>query len=953
MRWPALLLFSSIYVASLEAEPLAIRGVSQAPEYFKAFQSREDKNNMTRVVLRNGLIVVIEEHPMVPLVNVLTYIKAGYSQESAEKAGVSHLLERLYLYRSEVLSQMGDLGAVVNVKTHYEGTSFSSSAAAENVLKILELHAGLLRAPQIDSTGIAQEVQILIAEREDRENSPRVFAREKLLELVYPEEPRGSGLASKGLSALLGTGSTLEKLTQFHDAYYHSGNTILVVSGAVRREIILEKVVELYGSMKPSAPAVQASRAAPFVGKAFRYLHLRGNTPRPYLLFAYRVPGPQHDDGLPLLLLSYLLGQGRGALLQQSMMGKGGSAVDVQVQLETPGPRGAFVFIVNPALDKVDRAEVQVLAQIEALKRRGVPVSQLDRAKALLLKDHYKGLQSLERRADLLAQHEAMGSYSHRDNLPKLLTQITPKQMARVLERYFQDSNLVLLEYFPQNAEPRRFNSETLLETLRLLVSTMVNQEAGPLDVLQITDEGSSFQSPEFTASYLKRDLKYTSILRGPVIYFKEEHSLPLVSLGFFFFGGRINETQETAGITELLLRTLLHSAASRERSVSWLDWERLGADINVVNEPDFFGFQTTVLSPHLEQVFGSLIDWIRLSDFQDEDLEWARQEVLALMAREKESHFIPLLNSAREQVFNGHPYGLSPFGTTESIARVTLDRLESWAESQIKGVHPQIVIRGDVEGTSLLRDFVSKLSDSKYESREPIEKELTETADPSDPQGDTIVEERNGRIVMAFRGPAVGARAQAALDTLQVALLGPSGRLSTSLRNQGLAHQLKMFHRAGFNGGSIFIHFVSVSGKEGAARQELFDQLDQLRNAPLREPEFLNAVVGAITRFHILQQAGEDYLMELAHNLAAGKGVESMERYLSALRTLRREDVMSLAEEFFRIQEKGSNLQDSGSTFHLPGIRVAAAVRAALLPVRGQRSAGQEVSRSGGRPAK
>ena len=907
MRWLVLLLFSSVYAASLEAESPAIAqpGVGQTPEYFKTFQSREDKDNLTRVVLRNGLTVLVEEQPLVPLVAVLTYIKAGYSQESRDSVGVSHLLERLYLYRSEVLSEMRDLGAVLRVETDYEGTSFSSSAPADNVLAILEQHAGLLQDSQIDSKGITHEVEFLLAERHRQENFPRVFAREKLLELLYPEEPFGREPPLKGLSALLEIDSTLEKLTQFHEAYYHPGNVILVVSGAVRRERVLEKVGELYGSMKSSSRAVQVSRsiskAEPSEGKtSFRYLHLRGNIDRPYVLLAYRIPGLEHRDYYPLLLLSYLLGRGRGSLLQQSMIGEDGSAVDIEVRLEAVGQRGTFLFFVNPGFGKVDRAEVQVLAQLEALKRRGVPVSQLDRAKALLLKDHFTGLQSLEGRANLLAQGERIGSYSRRDNLPKVLTTITPKQVAQVLERYFQDTNLAMLEYFPQDAQPRNFTPDTLLETLRLLVSTIVNQEAGPLDVLRITGTESTFQPPEFTASYMKHDLKYTSILRGPAVYFKEEHALPLVDMGFFFFGGRINETPETAGSTELLLRALLHNAASRENSLSWGELERLGTETKIVNETDFFGFHATVLSPHLEKVFGTFVDWIRSFGLEEEDLASARQEILALLAREKENDFFALRDSARGKVFSGHPYGLSPFGTTASISKITLESLEAWAESQWRGVHPLIVIRGDIEGTSFLRDFVSPLSDPKYETREPVEKKLDREADESTPQKGAIVEEGNADIMIAFRGPAEGTREEVALDVLQVALLGPGGRLSTSLRDQGLGFRLQMFHQAGLNGGGIFIHLASLSEKKKAARDALFEQLNQLKKAPLREKEFFSAVVGAITRFHIQQQPGENYLLELIRNVTLGRTVDSIERDLTTLRNLRREDIMDLAKRYF-----------------------------------------------------
>ncbi len=921
MKWLFLLLFSWVSGASFQADLLAgsQRRSAQPPEYFKEFEAREDEGNLTRVVLRNGLTILIEEQPLEALATVVTYIRAGYSQEEEDNRGVSHLLERLYLYRSEVVSEMISLGVMLNVTTNYDGTLISSTGAAESVSETLELHAGLLQAPQIDPQGLALEVEFLQAERLLQLDSPRVFAKQKLLELVYPEGPPG-GFLSEGesFSGLTELDSTLEQLARFHENYYHPENVILAVSGAVRRERILEKVVEFYSPMKSPKRDSQeseepASREPGGGTNSFSYLHLRGNHQQPYLLFAYRIPGLEHDDYFPLQVLSYILGRGRGALLQQSMVEKDDSALEVVVEVEPFQQGGTFLFSVTPNLEKVDRAEVQVLAQLEALKRQGISIEQLDRAKALLLREHYQGLQSLEQRANSLARHEALGNYLERDGVVEVLTQVTPERVSQVLERYFTDPNLSLLEYFPQNAEPRTFTPESLLETLRLLVSSVLHEQADPTDELLVVETESSFQPPEFHPKYLTYDLKRTSVLRGPIIYFKEEHVVPLVHLGLFYPGGRIEESAQDFGITDLLLRALLRNAVSGEDSISFTELERLGAEIKLVNEKDFFGFQVTALSPHLEKVLGTLIGWTREAAVEEEDLTSARQEVLALLDREKETRFLHLLDLTRSLVFHEHPYGVSRYGTRQSVSSVTLEAVQDWLESHMTRVHPFIVIRGDIEGTSFLREFVSILSNVMYDSGVPVEREIWEEEDQSDSAGELIFEEQSGEMVMAFRGPARGTRQEAALDVLEGALLSPGGPLWDSLRNQGLAYRLKMFHETGLNGGAIFTSFATLHGKEESARLEFLKQLSQLEQVPLAQTDFLNAVVGAITRFHIRQQAGESYILELGQSILAKEGVDSLRQYPFTLQNIRREDVMSVAKEYFRREESGDRSQEAG----------------------------------------
>ena len=85
---------------------------------------------------------------------------------------------------------------------------------------------------------------------------------------------------------------------------------------------------------------------------------------------------------------------------------------------------------------------------------------------------------------------------------------------------------------------------------------------------------------------------------------------------------------------------------------------------------------------------------------------------------------------------------------------------------------------------------------------------------------------------------------------------------------------------------------------------KELFEQLSQLDQVPLREAEFLNAVVGAITRLHVRKQSGEDYIVELGHHVLAKEGVDPTQQYLTTLRRVKREDLMSLAKRYFREPE-------------------------------------------------
>lgn len=906
MRWPLLLLSTVVLITG--ATPQSRSGTaipaSQSSVHSREFRSRKDVENLVRVELHNGLTILVEEHPLYPLAAVVTYVRAGHAQEDKEVPGVSHLLQQLYTYQSGITERIGSLGSGLSVKTGHSSTVLQSCGPAENWASILRIHADILRAPELDAGKIELEANALLEKGGPGTQLPQVFARQKLVQMLFPQQLMdGLGVAVDPPSVLKKTEVLRQSLADFHTSHYHPANVIVAISGAVRRDRVLKKAVSLFGELTPASVEKKlpkpSARPVSFGKKEFQYQQIRGDLQQPYLELAYRLAPVRSGDYYPLLLLSYILGKGRDSLLRQSPLVSDGSILDFKVELEVQEGRGAFFFSLLPGLERLDGAEVEVFTQLEFLRRSGIPLHQLDRAKALLLKDHYTRLQSLTERAHLLTYHEADGDFQGRERLASILQEITPNQVSQALDRYFRDSNLCLLEYLPRTASKRTFSAEGLLETLRLLAKATVSQRVGRGEILGEPTEESTFRPPKFIPNYLKYEVKRTAVLRGPVVYFQEEHVLPLVHLGVFFPGGRVDESEKNAGITELLIRAMLRSARAKNAKQG-IAWERLGLETNLVNEFDFFGFTVTVLSSDIEQVFGTLLEWIRDPIFSEEDVDPERRRLLASLQRADRMGFSGLLDLTKARIFGQHPYGLNRYGTAESVGSLTRDSLQAWFALQMKGVHPQIVVRGDVEGTSFLRDFVSLLSNTRYKRRRP-----KEIAKPK-PSESPVVEEKGRNVMLAFEGPRKGSRDEALVGVARSALVGPNGSLLQQLRNdRALVSDVSIHYRGGLSGGAIFAHATAFEGKEKAVSEAILKELEKLKSVPMREPEFLALLVQTITTYMIEQQRGEHFVLELMRNIVAGGGPDYARKYLARLRSASRNDLMALARRYLATQSQ------------------------------------------------
>src|SRR5213082_3956715 len=71
--------------------------LSQVAQIVEPYTFREDQGQTTKVILKNGLTVLVREQQAMPLVSISTYVKAGYFDEDDRISGISHVIEHMFL----------------------------------------------------------------------------------------------------------------------------------------------------------------------------------------------------------------------------------------------------------------------------------------------------------------------------------------------------------------------------------------------------------------------------------------------------------------------------------------------------------------------------------------------------------------------------------------------------------------------------------------------------------------------------------------------------------------------------------------------------------------------------------------------------------------------------------------------------------------------------------------
>src|SRR5215468_11433684 len=229
----------------------------QAAQIVEPYTVREDQGLTTKVVLKNGLTVLIREQQAVPLASVTTYVKAGYFDEDDRISGISHVIEHMFFKGTskrgvgEIARQTRALGGYLNASTYYDRTVYHTEVPAENLKQALEIQADALLNSVFDAGELKKEIEVVLQENNRKLDNPSAVASEKLYETAFQQHrmKRWRIGTPEGLRAL-----TRDDVVAYVKKYYRPSNMILSIVGQVNIEDTLAEVVKLYGG----APADEA-----------------------------------------------------------------------------------------------------------------------------------------------------------------------------------------------------------------------------------------------------------------------------------------------------------------------------------------------------------------------------------------------------------------------------------------------------------------------------------------------------------------------------------------------------------------------------------------------------------------------------------------------------------------------------------------------------------------------
>ena len=659
----------------------------EAAPFFSAVKSFSDNGDAFEAEFRNGMRVVVEETFNTPLavINALISIDPG-------RISNDHALRAAEACRRSVEPDFLVIGGIV-----------SSSVGRGHLL--------IKAVIPSEETGRAIEILSKLGPVVPFEDSPVSAADPSAPAELLPHHTQARAVDLTLESLPYGAELGLEVPEKSPGKSWGGVVSGLVIAGAVRHEIVLNSIAEYFPADRTVPPLAQPKReadAGPGRDRAgIDYASFLSRLEFPVFTITCPVPPVDHPQRIQAEVLREIIGGGLASMLRTE---EGEYALNFQHRAEIIDREADSFLIITVAVhqDYLDRVEMHVLAALSLLGTTELPGSLVTRAKSLYLIKLLQQLDSLPSRADAWSSGLARGIVKRRSSEISILKAIDPASLQAVGVSWLGLDRMFIREFIPAGSS-RNFNSETFGETVDVLLPQSLKAAEDRLEKLTFNEPEMSFSLPELSSSEIPPVLRKSSVLRGPDIHIYELHNAPLVRIGIFYAGGFPDEGAADAGLTEVLVSSMLQSWSTDGFDPGMIGLEGRGCALQGVVNPDYFGFRATVLSSSFEPVVALLMRMI--TRFPVEDEMYSRYRNIR-----KYSRFLRNPADPAEVPGDVIPAGSGlarPADEASSSEQKRPSNLSSWYE-KISASHPEIVIYGDVKGTSFMRGLVSIMSDSR-----------------------------------------------------------------------------------------------------------------------------------------------------------------------------------------------------------------------------------------------
>ena len=326
--------------------------------------------------LPNGMRVTLAPYGSVPKVAVRAYVDAGSIREPADKVWVAKLTALLLkegtASRSsqQIASDVADMGGQLEVDTLSESTVVGGTVLSEYASQFVSLVADVLANATLPASELTRLRADLVRELAVNKAEPNALARERFLQVLFPDQPYGRSFpSSESLAAY-----QISDVQSFYSQNFAASRTHLYVVGQFDASV-KEAINKSFANWKrgDSSPIPEAK---PLKQYSLQQID-RPGAAQSTLYIGLPLATPKSPDYITLSVMNSLLGGSFGSRITSNIREAKGYTYSPISQIGQAGHQSYWAEVADVTTAVTGPSIHEIFSEVNRLRKDPPPAEEL------------------------------------------------------------------------------------------------------------------------------------------------------------------------------------------------------------------------------------------------------------------------------------------------------------------------------------------------------------------------------------------------------------------------------------------------------------------------------------------------------------------------------------------------------------------------------------------------
>lgn len=393
---------------------------------------------LKKIILKNGVRVVLENIPYVRSVSLGIWVGAGSRNESVHNNGISHFIEHMFFKGTskrnakQIAESIDNIGGQINAFTGKECTCYYTKTLDTHLDVSIDILGDMFFNSKFDSIDIETERKVIFEEIGMYEDTPEDIVHDLLSETVWKGTSLGHPILGNQHCLNSVDRNTIKKYIKEN---YRPQNTVISVAGNYCEKELIELIENRFGEWQDIADNMLEYKDVNFIND----IKIKEkDTEQAHICLGFQGIEQGKDSMYTLLAINNLFGGSMSSSLFQKIREEKGLAYSIYSYPSSYKKAGLFTIYAGMNPEKLEEVLYLIMDEVKLLKKDGISQEQLEKSKEQLKGNYILGLESTGSRMNSIGKSELLlGKIFTPEEVLNKIDDISMDSVTEIIEKVF------------------------------------------------------------------------------------------------------------------------------------------------------------------------------------------------------------------------------------------------------------------------------------------------------------------------------------------------------------------------------------------------------------------------------------------------------------------------------------------------------------------------------------